>query len=568
MATLASEPVSMSESTDTWVFGLGGSAHDYSAALACGLDIQVAIERERLTRVKYGTPQWFEDPFAVPLQYCLEAADIERADVARTVSSDLLPRWSVDRHAIQTYDHHLCHAASATMLLSADTSACVMVYDFSGSLHRTPPNGNPLGAALDTFSFFEFKNCELQPFARTRGHRYMSGVGRQDMGTNSMGLLYELVTSLIGFDTFESGKTMGLAAWGEPRYVDDFLTYMRFGSSLDGVFDFDPFTEELQDLIQRLLSDRQHSFGVRADLAATVQELLTRCLVHCYELVADRDFEVFCIAGGCGLNTVANGVLAKCLGPGRKLLIPPHAGDAGIALGSLWLDAREHRTGPFEMTLRGKPLAPAIARPGRSYSHQEVRRAAAHHLSSTAEDPVIDGPEALARLIASGAIVGVFNGGSEIGPRALGGRSIIADPRDVQMKERINRQIKHREPFRPLAPILLAEHFDEYFSPRTAANPYMLVLADGNDDCRRWAPAVIHVDGTARVQVLDEYDDPFLVRLLREFHSLTGVGVLLNTSFNRRGEPIVETPDDAVRAFVGMELDGLWLDGIFLCRAP
>src|SRR5688572_4478815 len=173
----------------------------------------------------------------------------------------------------------------------------------------------------------------------------------------------------------------------------------------------------------------------------------------------------------------------------------------------------------------------------------------------------------LARVLAQGAIVGVLNGPSEIGPRALGGRSIFADPRDAMTRERLNRRIKHREPFRPLAPMVLRSRYSDYFLDDRCADPFMLKVARARERCNRDAPAVVHVDGTARVQVVPDDGDAFLVELLRAFEASTGVGVVINTSFNRRGEPIVESPADAVDAFLGMELDGLYMDGAFYRRS-
>jgi carbamoyltransferase len=169
----------------------------------------------------------------------------------------------------------------------------------------------------------------------------------------------------------------------------------------------------------------------------------------------------------------------------------------------------------------------------------------------------------VARTVAAGEIVAVFNGGSEIGPRALGGRSLIADPASAMVREKINRVIKQREPYRPLAPIVLSSHYDDYFEDRRNADPFMLKLARARERCLREAPAAVHVDGTARVQIVPDDGDPFLVELLRGFHEQTGRALLLNTSFNRRGEPIVESPLDAVDAFLGMGLDGLYLEGEF-----
>ncbi|MEA2362359.1 MAG: carbamoyltransferase [Thermoleophilaceae bacterium] len=548
------------------MLGFGGSDHDFSAALARGTDIKVAIERERLMGVKYGSPHWFEEPFEVCADYCLDAAGITREQVDRIVTHDLLPNRSKRAWPMTTFGHHICHAASAVMLLDEAASACVLVYDGCGSVLPLDQDGGLPRARHEAFSFFHFADERLEWLGTTYGERFIDVVEAGDGGTNSMGDLYSLVTEALGFDRLEAGKTMGLAAWGSPRFVDEFLDHVQFGADVSSAFRCDPFDAQFQERLFGHLRDEAHSFAVRADLAASMQEILNMGLLHCYELIANREFDVFCIAGGCGLNTVANGVLAAHLPEGRALVVPPYAGDSGLGLGALWLDLRERLPGSFRMTLRGGALMPAIARPGRTYDASEGLRAASAKIADLAENPAIDRPEALARVLAEGAAIGVFNGASEIGPRALGGRSVLADPRNPAMRERINRHIKQREPFRPLAPMVLEEHFDRYFAPSAAADPFMLVVAKANDRCVREAPAIVHVDGTARVQVVGAGGDPFLVRLLREFHLLTGVPILLNTSFNRRGKPIVESPQDAVEAFLAMGLDGLYLDGRFLYR--
>jgi carbamoyltransferase len=531
-----------------------------------GADIKVAVERERLTGVKYGPPHWFQEPFEVCADYCLEAAGVTRKQVGRVVTHDLLPNRSRRAWPMTIYGHHLCHAGSAVMMLDEGASACVLVYDGCGSVSPIERDGDLPRARHEAFSFFHFTDERLEWLGTTYGERFVDVVQAGDGGTNSMGDLYSMVTEGLGFDRLEAGKTMGLAAWGSPRFVDELLEHVEFGADPSSVFRCDPFDPRLQEMLFGHLRDEANSFAVRADLAASVQEVLNIGLLHCYELVADRDFDVFCLAGGCALNTVANGTLARHLPAGRTLLVPPHAGDSGLGLGALWLDLRERTSGAFRMTLRGGALVPAIARPGRTYGATEGLRAASERIAELAENPAIDGPEALARVLAGGTAIGVFNGPSEIGPRALGGRSVLADPRDPAMKERINRSIKQREPFRPLAPMVLEEHFDRYFAPTAAADPFMLVVAQANGRCMSEAPAIVHVDGSARVQVVGAGGDPFLVRLLREFHVLTGVPILLNTSFNRRGKPIVESPGDAVEAFLGMSLDGLYLDGRFLYR--
>ena len=202
------------------------------------------------------------------------------------------------------------------------------------------------------------------------------------------------------------------------------------------------------------------------------------------------------------------------------------------------------------------------------YTTAECHDAVRDHYPLLALDASIENAEQLAREIACGSIVGLFNGPSEIGPRALGGRSILADPRAALIREKLNRQVKHREPFRPLAPMILFERFAEYFDDARQSDPFMLKVARATDRCKREAPAVVHIDGTARIQVVDMNGDPFLRRLLDAFAKETGLPLILNTSFNRRGEPIVETPDDAIDAFLAMKLDGLYLDGSFYRAVP
>ena len=176
-----------------------------------------------------------------------------------------------------------------------------------------------------------------------------------------------------------------------------------------------------------------------------------------------------------------------------------------------------------------------------------------------AEDTSVKAPADLAIQIAAGRIIGCFNQRSEMGPRALGGRSIFADARDARMRERLNREIKRREPFRPLAPMVLASRFDEFFCDPRQADPFMIKVATVRPERQAAIPAVVHVDGTARVQVVPD-DDAFLGAILHKLAEETGIPIMINTSFNRRGEPIVETPADAVDAFLGLKLDGLWLE--------
>jgi carbamoyltransferase len=548
-----------------WILGLGGSDHDFSAALMLDRDIRVAIEQERLTRRKHGLTFWYESPLRQAIEYCLAAEGISMADVGRIVSSDLLPtrvRHDFRELGLREFPHHLCHAASAYMMLPPGSKAGVLVYDGYGSI-RGPADGDPLRNLRETFSFFIFGPDGYECVGRTVGLGYVEQDDFPTGVTNSIGMLYELVTAVLGYDIMDSGKTMGLSSHGAPRYLEALERFVAYGDDASDCFRCATDDRALEATLERILLSGRNSFGVKADLAASLQALMNKTLLHCERFFRGHDIKYLCLAGGCALNMVANSFLVEHSELGVPVVIPPHCDDAGLAFGALWLEQFAKRGAPPELTFRGRSVSPALSRPGRAYTREECRAAVQEFYPRLALDAAVASARELAHVIATGAVVGVLNGGAEVGPRALGGRSILADPRSAMTREKINRLIKGREPFRPLAPIVLRSQYDEYFLDGRMADPFMLKVARARERCLREAPAVVHVDGTARVQVVTEDGDSFLIELLGAFGEETGTAILLNTSFNRRGEPIVESPLDAVDAFLGMGLDGLYLDGEF-----
>jgi carbamoyltransferase len=552
-----------------WVLALGGSNHDFSCALMRGHDIVVGIEEERLSRRKHGQAHFYENPVLRSMRYCLDAGGITLDDVSAIVSSDLLParvRYELGNRPPKLYPHHLCHAASVAMLLPPRSTAAILIYDGAGSILAREPecDGMPARNRRETFTFYLYDPPHFHTLGQTTG----TGVFEADEFpislTNSIGLLYEFVTALIGFHHMDAGKTMGLAAHGTPRHLPLFMQFVRFGNTPDDCFACDIENPALRDALEGVLADSGGSFAAKADLAASVQELVNRTLAHCVSLFGTYDYDWLCLAGGCALNTVATSALIETQPKDVPVRVPAHSGDAGLAFGALLLYALEREPSGTALTFRGGALYPDLARPGRRYSCEETLAAAARFYPRLAQDASVSRPADLARLLATGDIIGIVNGASEIGPRALGGRSILADPRKASTRETINRRIKGREPFRPLAPIVLASAYETFFTDPRQADSCMLKVARANDHCRRVAPSVVHVDGTARVQIVDEVNgDPFLIELLRAFADITELPMLLNTSFNRRGEPIVETPADAIEAFLAMKLDGLYLDGLY-----
>lgn len=549
--------------TSSWQLGLGGSDHDFSATLALGDDIRVAIEQERLTRVKNGLSVWYREPMERAVAYCLDAEGIDLDAVEVVAASDTIPtrsRVAFAGKTLRLFSHHLCHAAAAYMMLPRGCRAAILVYDGYGSIVGAPHGDR---VRRETLSFHRFSDDPPVRLGTTCGEAYCEQDDFPLGISNSVGMLYEIVTQVIGYGPMDSGKTMGLASHGRPRHAAALMDFVTLGGDVSDCLRCPTDRGEIVTFLDDTLMRGGGGFSAKADLAASVQEVVHRILDHAIALLAPRDVDVIAISGGCGLNTVANARLSATSPFGLPVAIPPHCGDAGLGLGALWLSRREERGCSPPMSFVGAPLATALARPGRLYAPDEIAEAVSAFYPRLVLDPAVASAPSLATLLADGGVVGVLNGRSEIGPRALGGRSILADPRSIATRERINRILKQREPFRPLAPVVLAADYADWFEDERQADHYMLKVAVATERCRRLAPAVLHVDGTARVQVVGADGDPWLVALLEAFRARTGVPLLVNTSFNRRGEPMVESPADAIDAFLGMGLDGLWLDGRF-----
>lgn len=549
------------------VVGFGGSSHDFSSVISVDGDIRFAIEDERLSRRKHGEVWWYQNPIAKSLEYCLKASDVNFDEVDTFVSSDLLPARSaasVPSNKLRLFPHHLCHAASALLLRPCKAKrAGIIVYDGMGST-RSVKHGI---STRETFSFFLHEDGVLRTLGETFGTSMYEDAGFPMGCSNSIGHFYELVTLALGFSSFEEGKTMGLAAYGRPKYLSLLQDFTSLGATYDACFSSNPIEEDLASAVEEALRAECYSFTAKANMAASVQALIEDVLFHCWRLIAQELPDCLLIAGGCGLNSVANGVLAKSLPDEIPLIIPPYPGDAGLGFGAINLFEAERSSPAPIITFRGAPISARIARPGKSYTQEEIDEAVRAAYPKVVIEREVTGPSDIGKKLAEGQIIALFRAGAEIGPRALGGRSLLADPRSTMLRERLNRQVKHREPFRPLAPLVLKERFNDYFCHPSQADPFMIKVADVRAEIISKIPAAVHADSTARAQTVDRKIDPFLADILKAFEELTGVPVLLNTSFNRQGEPIVESPDDAIDCFLGLNIDGLWLEDRFLSAA-
>jgi carbamoyltransferase len=366
--------------------------------------------------------------------------------------------------------------------------------------------------------------------------------------------LYEQVTEYLGFlHSSDEYKVMALASFGEPVHADAFREIVRVGPR--GTYTVTP-----PCLKERFGPPRQRGGPmeqIHYDIARSMQVVLEETALHLARWLHEASGErSLCLAGGVALNCVMNARI-RDEGPFDSVWVQPAAGDAGTALGAaLWVDARERGDGQRVYQMVHAYLGP-------SYDDDEI--ASFLNWSKLPFRMLDDLPGATAGLLADGRVIGWFQGRMEFGPRALGARSILASPIDPRMQERLN-EIKDREDFRPVAPVVRAEDASDWFV-NAGESPFMLFVHDVQAEQADRIPAVRHVDGTARIQTVRREQNPRYHDLLSAFHRLTGVPVLVNTSFNTRGEPIVCTPRDAVESFWTSPLDALVI-GSFLLEKP
>jgi carbamoyltransferase len=439
-------------------------------------------------------------------------------------------------------DHHVAHAASAFFVSPFEESA-VFTFD---------------GAGESTTVLF------------ARGRAGTLEVLRRIKLPHSLGQFYSAATNYLGFDMFagDEYKVMGMAGWGEPRFYDELAREVvrrdRPGSFVLDITFLDHHLAKHHvygDRVRRLFgAPRQPDDEVTQrhfDVAASVQKVFEETFFELLRwLHAQTGSRNLCLAGGCALNSLANGKITQAT-PFENVFIQPAAHDGGAALGAA-LHVRHSTLGaPRESAMRHAYWGPR-------FSSGECRAAAeaAGLRIERLEDPVL--LPKVAEALSEGAIVAWFQGRMEWGPRALGNRSFLADPRRAEMKETINRKIKHREPFRPFAPSMLAEASDRFFG-RSHRAPFMVTVYPVLPERRGEIPAVVHVDGTARPQLVERDVNPRYWSLIREFENRTGVPALLNTSFNVQ-EPIVCTPEHAVATFVKTDVELLVMEDLLVRR--
>ena len=592
------------------ILGISAYYHDSASTLICDGEIVGAAQEERFTRKKHDS--------AFPknsIQYCLDEGEIKIDDVEYIVFYDkplvkfdrlletyisyapkgirsfaaAMPIWLKEKLYLKTTlkrelselagcktkelppllfaEHHQSHAASA-FYPSPFEKAVVLCLDGVGEWATTSVwkgDGNKLEALWE----IDFPH--------------------------SLGLLYSAFTYYTGFKV-NSGeyKLMGLAPYGEPKYVD--LIYENIlDLKKDGTFKLDMSFFNYCTGLTMTNSKFDKLFGGpprqpetelsqrEMDIAASIQVVTEEVILRLAKTIQEETgIENLCLAGGVALNCVANGKVLR-EGPFKNIWIQPAAGDAGGSLGAasvIWHEFLENpRTVNGTDSMRGSYLGP-------KYSSVQIIDSLEKYGAKYIELEWQNLYAKLAEELSDEKVVGWFQGRMEFGPRALGGRSIIGDPRSAKMQSVMNLKIKYRESFRPFAPSVLSERVSDYFD-LDKASPYMLIVASVNEDIciqmtgeqnqlfgidmlnvkRSEIPAITHVDYSARVQTVHKETNPRYHSLITAFEEKTGCGVLVNTSFNVRGEPIVCTPEDAYRCFMRTEMDYLVIENFLFAKS-
>jgi carbamoyltransferase len=569
-----------------YVLGINAYDHDVSACLLRDGAIAYAIGKERITRQKHDTGFYQE-----VVDYCLKAEGISVDDVAlfvrncyvlpvgeleiRMVSQDV-PEMMSDKERRQaeknplflsksdkvlTVSHHLAHAYSA-FAACPFTDGVVMVVDGVGNYSSdiTEPGQLTEGVeplARESESYYRFAGSKLETLKKVWLRPVRGFLSDEFYYMPGLGALYSRVSSYIFADWNKCGEVMGLAPYGHPNECKPLLDFNKGELT---VRDWD--VEFNQPWLVEREPNWESSPGLPhwKSLAWRVQDDAERVLLErAIWLRQATGAKNLCMAGGVALNCVANGRIAREAGF-ENVWIQPAAGDDGIAIGCAYY-------GHLAVLRKQRSFVMDHAYLGISYPEDVVRAAVSKRLirlqaTSTCSANIC---AETARLLAEGRVFGWFQGRSEFGPRALGNRSILADPRNAEMKEKLNSRVKHRQAFRPFAPVVLAERADEIFEGE-AESPFMLLAKQVRPAWRDKIPAIVHVDGTARVQTVRREHNERLYRLLEEFDALTGVPVLLNTSFNVKGEPIVETPEDAINCFLSTGMDYLVLHDMLIAK--
>jgi carbamoyltransferase len=507
------------------------------------------------------------------MSYCLEYAGIQPRDLSLVVSTvvgkstpledvTLNPLLQTSRHQVPALHigHHLAHAVS-TFAISGFTESAILVIDGVGS-----PEGdlaadergaikNKVAEGSETISLYAASGTSIVPL-----EKHMAEHGRWLLPEflrmprfRSLGGIFSAASWQIFGNFHEAGKVMGLAPYGRPEFPT-----RDFFDIVDGNFQYSDVVPARYDHPDRWPKRQEEYQNLAASAQSALEDALLYLTAHLYELCPSPNL---CYAGGVALNSVGNERIVRER-EFKGVYLMAAAEDSGAAIGAAY-------HGLWQLT--GKNTARPLRHDavGRPYSNEEVGQAIAKvpHIEVEAADDVVS---RAVSLLCEGKIVGWFQGRSELGPRALGQRSILCDPRSPDAKALLNGRVKHREAFRPFAPVVPLELAKDWFDLEgfPPDSPYMLRVIRFREEAKERVPAVVHVDGTGRIQTVTPEANGRFYQLVEKFYERTGVPILLNTSFNVMGEPIVETPEDALWCFMSTGIDACVLNDQIVTRRP
>ena len=565
------------------ILGLNAYHGDASAALLAGGRLQSAMEEERFTRVKHqaGFP-------SLAVTHALESAGVAAADIDHiAISRD--PSAHIHRKLVYALSQGPSLATirdrlwNVSKLRDVKTSVAEAVganeSDLRAPVHRVEHHRAHMASSFFASPFERAALLSIDGFGDFVSTMWGTGCGNRLAVDgwvefpHSIGLLYTAITQYLGFPKYgDEFKVMGLAPYGEPEYLDRLRSLVRAGPRDGFELDLSYFVHHSQGVsmtwesgaptIDDVFSSRlEREFGPRRragdpleprhhNMAATLQALLEERVLGLLRRIAERTgLSDLCLAGGVALNCTMNGkILSET--PFERVYIQPASYDAGTSLGAALFVKHQILGAPRDFVMDHTYW-------GLEYSRDACRAALEAKGLSYRELPDESLADQAAACIADGRIVGWYQGRFEWGPRALGNRSIVCDPRSASMKDHLNRRIKHRESFRPFAPSVLEERAGDWFE-QSSASPFMLMTCQVRRDKQALVPAITHVDGTARQQTVSRASNPRYWSLIHAFERRTGVPVVLNTSFNEN-EPVVNTPEEAVACFLRNDMDVLAL---------
>ena len=543
-----------------WILGLSAS-HNGAACLLKGDEIFVAIQEERLSRVKR---QWIlGGSQSLAATYCLNFAGIQPYDLAaialsvtgssrdpkHNLQSNPVVKSSGKRTRLFTVPHHYAHAVSV-FATSGFRDSAILVVDGVGSpvedlfeeerkvLTKRVERGSEM------ISLYSASGTSLVPLEKhpVEDGAWLTSRAAGMPGFGSLGGMYSAVAEQIFGNAMEAGKVMGLAPYGDPEIpVEDFFEIRN------GTINFqNALPERFKQKDRWPLRQEEYT-----NLSASVQKALEEALLFLVKRLRKlQSSSNLCYAGGVALNSVANERIIRHSGF-QEVHITPAAEDSGAAVGAayyaLWQVTGSNSRRKMVHDACGQPYSSAAI----SAAVDGAVGKGIRYVSST--DSISDAVD----LLSQGKVIGWFDGRSELGPRALGQRSILCDPRRLSYKDVLNRRVKKRESFRPFAPAILRDEVANWFEldGTSEESRFMLRVCSFKPEKKALVPAVVHVDGTGRLQTLTKEANGKFYEVAKSFYRKTGVPILLNTSFNTAGEPIVETPADAIACLLATELD-------------